>query len=57
MFQKRFGRSYSFIQMVKSNLTSLGQRAKLSHYLKLKVKLNTLVVLFSTEFVVVEIIM
>ena len=43
--------------MVKSNLTSFGQRGKLSHYLKLKVTLNILVVLFTTESVVVEIIM
>ena len=56
IFQKRFARSYSFIQMVKSNLTSLGQRAKLSHYLKLKVKLNILVVLYIKEFAVVHIV-
>ena len=49
-FQKSFVRS--FIQMQNSNLTSFGQREKLSHYLKLNISLNILVVLYIKEFVV-----
>ena len=56
IFQKNFARSQSSIQMAKQNLTSFGQRGKLSHYLKLNTTLNILVLLFTTKFVVVKII-
>ena len=40
--------------MEKLNLTSFGQQRQLSHYSKLKITLNILVVLYTKEFVVVE---
>ena len=39
--------------MEKLNLTSLGKRGKLTHYSKLKIRLNILVVLYTKEFVVI----
>ena len=42
--------------MEKQNLTLFRERGKLSHYLKLKVKLNILVVLYIKEFAVVHIV-
>ena len=56
IFQESFARSYSFIVMEKLNLTSFGQRGKLSHYSKLKITLNILAVLYTKDFVVVDII-
>ena len=41
--------------MKKLNLTSFGLRRKLSHYLKLKITVNILVVLYTIELVVAEI--
>ena len=46
----------SQIKMNTNGTVKFGQRGKLSHYLKLKITLNILVVLFTKEFVVVEII-
>ena len=40
--------------MQKLNLTSFGQRVKLSHYSQLKIKVNTLDLLCTKEFIVVE---
>ena len=42
--------------MEKQTFTSFGQRGKLNNYLKLKIMLNILVVLYIREFVVVDII-
>ena len=39
--------------MEKLNLTSSGKRGKSTHYSKLKIRLNILVVLYTKEFVVI----
>ena len=54
-FQKSFAGSWSFIQMEKLNVTSFGLRRKSIYYLKLKITLNILFVLYTKEIVVEEI--
>ena len=43
--------------MAKLNLTSFGRPKKLSHYLRLKITLNILVVSYTKEFAVLDLVM
>ena len=43
--------------MTKLNLTSFGRPKKLSHYLRLKITLNILVVSYTKEFAVLDLVM
>ena len=43
--------------MAKLNLTSFGLPKKLSHYLRLKITLKILVVSYTKEFAVVDLVM